>query len=183
MGNLTNRKTEMYKPKVGHIGLVRTPFHVFKIRTYLAALIRFFNRTKYNHVFIITEINYRSFVCEADVRIIATPAKYRLKGKDVIIKEPFQSFENISEVAHDYLGHVGYDYRGTMFDQLIYQLFKVWIGRTKEEAEKKMYCSEYVARIFNKVSEGKMYSDWWRTTPRDFIKDETNFKTVYKGIL
>lgn len=167
--------------KVGQVGLIRTPFHLLKIRTYLSVLIRFFNKTKYNHVFIITDINGKLFVCETDKIVIATPIEKRLSGKKFIIKELNIVLPSISDHAHEYLGSVGYDYRGTMFDQLIYQLFKVWIGRTKEKADKKMYCSEYVARVINKASGGKLFPDWWKITPKDLIEDIQNFKTIYSN--
>lgn len=59
-------------------------------------------------------------------------------------------------------GITPYDYPSLIY-QIYYQITKKWIGRTKEKAEKRMYCSEYTAWLLD-------MDEYWEKSPEDIYE-------------
>ena len=160
----------------------RHPFVWWKPMRYISAAIRFFTKCKYNHSAIIIECWDKVMVAEAKSKGISiTP--YEDWAKDLKISIQRQklvySRKKLAQTAMSKQGYTGYDFSGTLFYQLIYQLTGHWLGaKDKKRAEKRMYCSEYVAWIWNEVI--NLYPDFYKIAPDD-IHNDTNFSTIYIG--
>lgn len=60
---------------------------------------------------------------------------------------------------------VKYDFWSLLYYQLIFQISKKWIGRTRRDAENRFYCSEFAAYV-NK------FLAWWSYSPDDLVKSK-----------
>lgn len=68
-------------------------------------------------------------------------------------------------------GVTGYDFASLLLWQPWYLLTGKWKGRTKEQAEKRMYCSEFVAWVHE-------FPNWWTFSPgavQDFCEKSIYF--------
>lgn len=106
--------------------------------------------------------------------IIARPLELYLERKGCKIailrrKYPFSEREFCTR-ANSKLG-TKYDIEA-LLDNAIYRTFKKWIGRTKENAESKMVCSEYAAWSHRMLQ-------WWLVAPADILNHE-EFIIIYK---
>jgi hypothetical protein len=171
--------------KTGDIIVFYTPFNWKKIPTYLAALIRFFAKVKYNHCAVYVKNWGQGFINEAiDKGVIPEIASHRLRNVHVkIIRNPRVGTvpeDVIARKANRVLGYTKYDYLGTMFHQLIWQLSgkRWWIGpKTREEAEKKMYCYEYAAWVHEEY-----YPNWWKIDLDEMLHDPKS-EILFEGTL
>jgi hypothetical protein len=73
--------------------------------------------------------------------------------------------------ANDKLG-TRYDISSLVIHQVIYRTLGIWIGRTMEQAEKKMVCSEYVAWCFR-------LHNWWTYSAAEIFNDR-RFTKIYQ---
>jgi hypothetical protein len=67
-------------------------------------------------------------------------------------------------------GVTGYDFKSLLLWQPLYLITGKWHGRSKEEAEKRMYCSEFVAWVHE-------LPNWWTMSPECVKKfcENSNF--------
>lgn len=61
-----------------------------------------------------------------------------------------------------YCGTRRYDYPG-LFEQAYFQITGRWIGRTKDKATKRFYCSEFVSFVHNHFLDN--IGNWWEMSP------------------
>lgn len=168
------------KIETGIIISVHTPFVFYKLKTWLSVLIRWFTKSYWQHTACIVLINNEVYVTEANPKII--PVKWDKFVKNKIIKLSEANFEfNKSAMSNILLSRTGdeYDYAGTLLHQAIYQLSGVWLGHTEGFADRKLYCSEYIAWAYNKI-QPDLFKNYYKTSPKDLANDN-RFIDIYKG--
>lgn len=171
--------------QTGDILLFYTRFNWKKPITYLSAAIRFFARVKYNHAAVYIKNWNVGFVNEAVGRgVISEIASHRMKNVEVKIrrlKDPYYTpGSEIAKKANSVLGYTRYDFLGTLWYQLLFQLSgkRFWLGpENKNESMKRMYCYEYAAWVHDIA-----YPDWWKVDLDEVIKGKQAF-TVFEGKL
>lgn len=145
----------------------------------MAPIIRFFTKYKYTHTAIALECWGSMFVCEAYTSgIIIRPLEEFSDKMKVSVTRPNFEFDKreLSKKAMSKVSTTKYDLISLILFQILYQITGKWYGHTKaRKAEKKFYCSEYVAWLYKNV-----FSEWYMTTPEDIHKSE-NFQTVFEG--
>jgi hypothetical protein len=150
------------------IGIVRRHL-TWHPASWLSVLVRFFTGCRYNHAFILYEINYVPCVIEATIEgVIITPLeewkqKYPHEVKLIELKDyTFDAGKLISSLGKDY------DFASLIRYQFKHQIqrwfgIKKWTGKTGEIAANKLYCSELVAYCYN-------VPEWWRFTTADLLE-------------
>lgn len=129
---------------------------------WLAKLIKFFTRSKINHTAIILKIGHHFFVADAQINGVNLKTIDEWNNKynyQYIISRPKKFTSKNFNRALDKCGITGYDFASLLF-QAWYQVTGRWVGKTKERAEKRMYCSEYVAYVLD-------LDKWWMKSPKD----------------
>lgn len=92
-------------------------------------------------------------------------------NKDIIIFRPNWTKEELSTLYIEAIKYKGVKYQFINFLQYIPKiLFGIWLGKTHKEAEDRLYCTEYVGLIINKISKDKYFNNYWRTSPNDIYK-------------
>lgn len=131
----------------------------------LGKSIRTLTKSEFNHTAFVIVIEDITFVIEAQGNGV------NLKTYDSWIKE-----YNYSYILHRYKYHnaeygkfvraralsktgvTGYDIGSLTVFQPVYLLTNKWIGRTKEDAENRFYCSEFVAWVIG-------IEEFWKYNP------------------
>lgn len=158
----------------------------------ISACIRFFQnlgkpkhlRSPFNHVAAIVTINGLQFVTESNgggTKTI-TSAIGRLHKKTICIRRPNFEFSrvNFNKEAFTFsFKSVKYDYTGTFGEQLIFQTTGLRKSKSKEQGDKKLYCSEYYARLINKL-DSSMYEGYYMIDPQDLYIDD-RYTTIFEG--
>lgn len=139
-------------------------------RWVLAKGIQFFDGVYYHHA--LTVWNDRFY--EATKEISSSNTFNRLKGSEVLVlrlKEPLTDKEK-QLFKDEIIKSIGkkYDYTGTLFFQLLYILTfrKIWLGRTGNKAERRFYCTEFVADVINEVR--GYFPQPWKLGPSGLLK-------------
>lgn len=176
-------KIKSYKElQTGDLLHRHSPFVWYKPTRYLSVLIRFFTKSWSGHTAMIIDIWSEKMVVESDgLNVRLLPYKEWAKDSLIIItRNELTEFQkrHLSIVAISKQGYTGYDFIG-IIHQLIFQLSGQWIGRTGDNASKKMYCSEYIAWCYNEVL--RIYPNWFKIAPSDLYNDNKFFQ-IYKGI-
>lgn len=168
----------------GDIILVRT-------KSLIGTLIRFFQNIfgsdcPYNHVAIIAKYNGIYYVYESlSTGFVRTPyTMWDTKNKEFVILRPTFDFNKnkLDELCTNIVG-TKYDFVGTLWIQLIQQVSdeRINLGtKNKKKAEKRLYCSEAIAYLFNMASKNIMYVNWMLTDPQDLFEDWINNKLYEK---
>ena len=77
----------------------------------------------------------------------------------------------LSDSEKDRLKTVALSYYGTKYQFINFIqyipkiLFGIWLGRTHAQATDRLYCTEFVGLVLNKVSNGNLFKKYWRTSP------------------
>lgn len=147
----------------------------------LSWLIRLITRSWSSHTAILIHYQDYAFIYESDEGIVRK-MNYAFWAKDFEIE--LQKIDLTSEKQFK-LGNVleaqlgkGYDFKGTIIDQLIFQFYGKWTGHTGSFATDKFYCSELVAYCLNETT--GIYPEWYKTSPAD-LYNEKRYRTIYKG--
>ena len=157
---------------------------LFKPTSLIGKIICYVSKSPYSHASIIVNNWHIPAVNESQPRgIISPPAQLRLQGETILIKRykntMFFSEEKFAIHANSHLGK-RYDFISTLFFQLIFQLTGIWIGKHSNAAERRLYCSEYVALVYNKTV--GIFPEWWKVDPKHLWQDrKLQFITVYEG--
>lgn len=175
--NIEKKVLDLNTLQTGDIYVMHSPLVWYKPKSWLSALIRMFTKSYWNHAGIFVSDWGVIFANEAEATgIITSPAKDRFKGLTILIRRPKAPIdEKMFAVKVNYkVGVTGYDFSGILFYQIIYQLTGHWLGtNSKEKAEKRMYCSEYVGWAYNT-------DKWWEVVPRDIASSDL-FEDIWQG--
>lgn len=145
----------------------------------LARLVMFFTRSKISHTAIVICVWDQLYVIDAQKNGVNPKPlqdwldyyKYKIK-----VSRNFSLFneKNLSIRCFSKVGLTSYDFVSLLFYQPWYLLTERWIGKTKENSTKRMYCSEYVGWCLE-------IENYWELSPEDIYKlmnnEELNYKT------
>lgn len=173
----------MIAGRTGHLISTYSPFVWYKPHRWLSAGIRAFTGSKWGHSAALIDLWGEWYVIEMDPSPRITPfEKWKQTDKVMQVSE-FKFLYNDKLWASLALGKqdggTKYDYFSLFIYQPIYILTGQWIGRKSNKADTRLYCSEYIALIWNKMF-ANAFPEWWTTTPRDLV-DSNYFKVLYEG--
>jgi hypothetical protein len=88
------------------------------------------------------------------------------KNMVITVYRPKLSWDELGRLYHVATSYKGVKYQFINFIQYVPKiLFGIWLGRTHIKAEEKLYCTEYVALVLNKITFGRLFEKYWRTSP------------------
>lgn len=136
----------------------------------LGRCIKFLTRSKINHSALVIKIDDEVFICDSqkngtNLKTLENWVKaynYDYKIHRYKFNNPIWG-RKIRIRALSKIGVTGYDFTSLVFWQPLYLLTGKWFGRTKEKAEKRMYCSEFVAWVHS-------IGFWWEENPDSLFK-------------
>jgi len=146
----------------------------------LGKLIKIISKSKVSHCGIVVDLHGTLKISEAtecgivlsDINILDDKEHTILRHKEYIkldyIKEQYLRKRIVSKL------NTKYDYISLLFYQVMYQVFGKWYGKTEEEADDKLYCSEYVAWIYE-------LKNWWLCSPDD-VFNNNKFILLYSTV-
>src|SRR5690348_15378629 len=166
----------------GDIVLEKVNSFGYWYRWVLAKAIQFFDGVYYHHA--LTVLNDRFY--EAGEKVISSNIYSRLKGSEILVlrlKEPLNDKEKV-QFKQSIVEAIGrkYDYTGTLFFQLLYILSfrRIWLGRKGRKAERRYYCTEFVADVINETR--GYFPEPWKLGPSAIIKlAPLYYNVVYEG--
>ena len=153
--------------------------------SWLAQAIRFFTRSYFNHAILVVEIWGEKCLLEAQKEGLVlntiseslTNKKFKvLRLKSCSSGLPPEKEKELAMFVMPMLGKHRYDFASLVIAQPIKQIFNVWIGRRNSKASKKLYCSEFVALVYNRMF--KFFPFWYETTPKDLNNSTTYFTEI-----
>jgi hypothetical protein len=155
--------------QVGDIVLFRTIAKLTKPLTWLAPIIRFIVRTKYNHAGVVwkDDAGNMCIVEATEHGVIQSPiAKINSPKYSSVEVRRYPEFgtmylARVSRRIHWSL-QKKYDFGSLFFFQLIYQVTNLWIGRKRMDAGDRFYCTELVA-----YAHKEYFAKWWLTDHND----------------
>lgn len=143
----------------------------------LSRIIRKLTKGRVNHSALAIEVWGELFIIDAqkdgtNLRPISEwNKKYKYSYK---IFRPTDFSTEIRSKAISKIGSTPYDFLSLIVWQPIYILTGKWHGRSKENADDRMYCSEYIAWLFN-------YENWWQLSPQavyDIMENDPRFSRI-----
>ena len=147
---------------------------------WISKAIKWFTKSEWSHAGVFIQIWGEWYIIEAEKRGIQLtkwedPSKYdggRTTKKKLALLKPKRQYlveeKKLANFVLPYAGTEPYDYIGLLV-QAWFQLTGKWVGKTKEKAEKRMYCSEFVAFVYHHFNQ-KTFFDWWLISPAALSK-------------
>jgi len=172
--------------KVGDIILTHTKFNPKEDKvSILSALIRFFTNNYWNHAKYVVMNSNKLMIQEAlSSGIVERDLKKGLLNCDILVMRPVQELTLKEQKQYSILASqlkgVRYDYFGTLFFQLIKQLFGIWLGSRDVNLKTPKYCSEAPITLHHLVR--GIIKKPWGYSPADIRKDNY-FMPVWAGIV
>ncbi|KAF5066668.1 Permuted papain-like amidase enzyme, YaeF/YiiX, C92 family [anaerobic digester metagenome] len=143
----------------------------------LSRIIRKLTKGRVNHSALAIEVWGELFIIDAqkdgtNLRPISEwNKKYKYSYK---IFRPTDFSTEIRSKAISKIGSTPYDFLSLIVWQPIYILTGKWHGRGKKNAGKRMYCSEYIAWLFD-------FDYWWQLSPQavyNLMEEDARFAIV-----
>lgn len=176
-----------YVPRVGDIILVRSNSWLPRA---IQFFMRYYRRTRgykqvtaiTNHAACILDLWGVLMVSESTIRGVEatkTASDYIAKHKVIIKRYKGEIPSHFSKVAASYFASPHkYDFLNFLY-QMIMVLTGFWIGPKHARADRRLYCSEYIAVIFDDLF-GIYKGETWNKNPLD-LDITPEFETVYKN--
>lgn len=148
--------------------------------SFLSNAIQLFCRSRVNHTAFVIEIAGIIYVIDSDAHGVNPKLLSKWIEKNnykFYVSRPDSSVYNIDALTVKALSKAGvtnYDFGSLFIHQIKYQVTGKWSGRTNSGAEKSMYCSEFVAWIFD-------LKFWYSLSPQDvfdYMLTSPNFRNV-----
>lgn len=143
----------------------------------ISRIIRFVTRGEYNHTAIYLEIKGEPYIADSQAKgtnLIPLKAWEEKWGYSYTVHRKRKiNIAKIKKRALSKVGHTPYDF-GALLHHIHFALFNRWRGKRKEDAKDRMYCSEYVAWVFE-------LHNWWKTTPQalfDYLEASDEFENM-----
>ena len=136
---------------------------------FLSKGIQLFSRSRINHTAMVVEIWGKLFIIDSQ-KDGTNPRplqewinKYNYEY--VVHRPKHRAFDlkEISARAMSKVGHTPYDFKSLLWYQPRYMISGKWRGKTGGDAEKRMYCSEFVAWVYN-------FPGWYKLSPQDVFE-------------
>lgn len=141
---------------------------------FLARAIRRFTRSRVNHTALVIEVWGETFIIDAQrdgVNLRPLKEWQKKYNYNYIISEPKTFTKEQKQLAISMVGHTPYDFASLLWYQPLYILFGKWYGKRKGDAKNRMFCSEFVAWVYE-------LENWWKLSPQEVkekIKKHKNF--------
>jgi hypothetical protein len=169
-------KNQIIDIRSGDIILFRNEFVWSRPITWLCAAIRLFTGVEYNHGGVVVSswgvLMLNEFLQYGGITRTLNKCLQRKKVRILVLRPVKEINESVfCRRANTALGNK-YDYPSLILHQLLYRLTGIWIGRTKEQAEKAMVCTEYAAWCYR-------LDNWWLYSAKEFLSNQ-QFKIHYK---
>jgi len=162
--------------KTGDIILFKRKFKFWQPMSWIALIIRLVTKAKYNHAGVILVENNQVFLIESWTngirKVLLTDRKIR--NTEIAVYRPnyWRFDEIVFEAELKLLLKKKYDYKGTVIDQFIYNIFGIWTGAKNEtEAKKRLFCYELVWYLHRKSYTFGLWGQWWKSKLNDIIID------------
>lgn len=129
--------------------------------SWLQRKIQWFTKSRIGHTALVIEIWGELFIIDSqkdgtNLRPIHEwNAMYNYR---YTISRPHEFTDELRHRAMLQIGSTPYDFASLLIWQPLYILTGKWKGKTEEEAMQRMYCSEYVAWVFD-------LPYWWKLSP------------------
>jgi len=143
----------------------------------LARLIRLFTRSRVNHTAIAVELLGKLYVIDSqlDGTNLRPYEEWLAKyNYDFIVDRPKEFTDEHFAKAMSVIGTTPYDFKSLLWYQPKYILTGKWSGHRYDEAKERLYCSEYVAWIFD-------LPKWWKASPeavKQYMRKSNKFERV-----
>lgn len=144
-------------------------------RSWLAKAIQWFTKSRFNHTALVIEIWDTLFVIDSqkDGTNLRPLTEWLKKYKYTFeVHRPKDFTTEHRERAVSKVGHTPYDFSSLLIYQPWYILTGKWKGRKKAKAAERLYCSEFVAWVFN-------IPEWWKMSPQalyELLDTSSDFK-------
>jgi hypothetical protein len=133
--------------------------------------IQLVTKSKINHTAMVIEIWGQLYIIDAQSDgVNPRPLKdwMRKYKYEFIIHRPQNiDIKKLSVKAMSKSGVTPYDFSSLLITQPIFLITGKWVGRTKVKSEKKMYCSEFIAWVFD-------VEKYWEYSPSRLYKYMSN---------
>lgn len=141
-------------------------------------------RSPYNHIAMVIMVEGKPYIAEAKGSGTSKleSAVTRLDGKKIAVRRPNFAFgpNQFQRIAIEYSARgIKYDFKGTFLEQLVFQLTGYKKNKSGVEGDEKLYCSEYYARVINRMFPER-YPDYYMIDPQDLYIDE-EYETIFEG--
>lgn len=107
------------------------------------------------------------------------------KGKELCIYRPKWKKEELELLKPISESYKGVNYQFVNFIQYIPKiLLGIWLGRKEKNSENKLYCTEFVSLVIHRITHGKYFKKYWKSSPTDVkIWCDNNTKYIKTYIL
>lgn len=129
---------------------------------FIAKAIRLFTRSRVNHTALVIEIWNELFIIDSQANgTNLRPIKEWNKkyNYSYVIDRPNRFAVAQREKAVSVIGTTPYDFKSLLWYQPVYILTGRWRGKRHDEAIERLYCSEYIAWVFD-------MPQWWKASPQ-----------------
>lgn len=138
--------------------------------TFIAKCIKLFTKSRFNHTAMVVEI--WGVICIIDSQNDGTnirtfeqwKKKYNYKYEVTTLNLSDQEKREMSKKALSMVGVTKYDFVSLLIWQPMYILFGKWHGKKNASANKRMYCSEFVAWVLG-------LDRYWALSPQDVFEE------------
>ena len=134
----------------------------------ISKLIRWATKSKFNHTALFIEIWGQPYIIDAqengvNVKTFEQWVK-EYDYKYIVTRPPFEiDTKELSLKAMSKVGTTAYDFEGLLIKQPVELITGKWKKKKGTREQNKMYCSEYVAWVYN-------IEESYRTSPADFLE-------------
>lgn len=120
-------------------------------KSLLSKLIMKFTKSNYSHAALAIEVWGEICIIDSqkdgtNLRLLKEWGKNYKYKYDIV--RPFSFTTEMKSRAIEKMGFTPYDFYSLVILQPLYLITKRWFGKRGEKAEKRMYCSEFVAYVF-----------------------------------
>ncbi len=164
--------------------LFNRKFNWFQPMSWIALFIRFFSKAKYNHAGVILVENDKTYIVESwtnGVRKILLSERNLKETKIAVFRPNYWNFDDIVfQEELKLLLKKKYDFKGTIYEQFVYNIFGIWKGaKTEKQAKKRLFCYELVWYLHRRSDTFGILDSWWKCKLNDIVTDKyKNFKKI-----
>lgn len=135
---------------------------------FLSRIIRKLTGSRFSHTAVVVECWGNIYIADAQNNGV-NPKDFdswmqKYKYKFTVSRPQFEfDAKELSKKAFSVSGVTKYDKWSLLFYQPLYLLTGKWRGKKNEAADDKLYCSEFVAWLYE-------FPNWWAMSPEDVYK-------------
>jgi len=155
--------------------------------TFLAKAIKWFTKSKYNHIGTILIVEDIIYIVESNsydggAGVINTPIdSYLNSDKKLLFRRPYFNIneEAFTSFCLENVGKFKYDFKTLLFIQPWHTLTGGWLGTKKVENDSRLICSQFIAYLFHTLHKN-LFRNYHSMTPADFVNSHLFFDLFKK---